>query len=520
LANLLDTLKTKIRIWLSIPETENTFLVGTTSLYSTDRDRPAYTREEILEQCLDAWRYNPLARRIVELTTQYTIGTGFEISAQDEKVEQFILEFWNHRLNEMDTRLAGFSDELARTGNLFLLISTDPSGMSYIRAVPTDQVEEIITAKNDLDQEIAYRLKNKWSEDDTEETTIPAYTSDPILSCGALFESRDPASVRGNLCEEPGNLRSCRSPVPGLRSISHCAASLADCEERSSLSGCHFEERSSLSGCHCEERSSLDFESGRVRSDLERTINLSAPDDSGSFPPVMVHYAVNRPVGALWGEPDLSHLLKWLGRYTAWLEDRVRLNRFRNAFLYVVKASYVSEAARKARQAELAANPPTPGSILVTDESEVWSVMTPKLEALDANTDGLSIKKMIAAGAGVPLHFLAEPEHSTKTTAESAGEPTYRKFEMRQQVLVNITRNLLQIVLARRAEIDRNLDRAAVIEVHAADISARDNSALASAGSAIKNTALDLLDRGMIDSDEALRLIYKYLSEQRVTNDQ
>ena len=76
---ILEDIKNRLRIWLSIPETENTFLVGTTSLYSTDRDRPAYTREEILEQCLDAWRYNPLARRIVELTTQYTIGTGFEM---------------------------------------------------------------------------------------------------------------------------------------------------------------------------------------------------------------------------------------------------------------------------------------------------------------------------------------------------------------------------------------------------------------------------------------------------------
>ena len=442
MANLIDTLKTKIRLWLSIPETENTFLVGTTSLYSTDRDRPAYTREEILEQCLDAWRYNPLARRIVELTTQYTIGTGFEISAQDQKVEQFILEFWKHRLNEMDTRLAGFSDELARTGNLFLLISTDPSGMSYIRAVPADQVEEIETSRNDADQEILYKLKYTANNDDQ----------------GAASSRPDRARFVGT--------------VPGA--------------------GNEFE--------------------GPIYPAYDP--NDDEPDENGNFKPVMVHYAVNRPVGALWGEPDLSHLLKWLGRYTAWLEDRVRLNRFRNAFLYVVKASFVSEAARKARQAELAANPPTPGSILVTDESEEWSVMTPKLEALDANTDGLSIKKMIAAGAGVPLHFLAEPEHSTKTTAESAGEPTYRKFEMRQQVLVNITRNLLQIVLARRAEIDRNLDRDAVIEVHAADISARDNSALASAGSAIKGTALELYEKGMIDKKEVLRLVYKYLSEE------
>jgi len=72
----------------------------------------------------------------------------------------------------------------------------------------------------------------------------------------------------------------------------------------------------------------------------------------------------------------------------------------------------------------------------------------------------------------------------------------------------------LQIVLARRSEIDRNLNRAAVIEVHAADISARDNSALASAGSAIKGTALELFEKGMIDEKEVLRLVYKYLSEE------
>jgi hypothetical protein len=28
---------------------------------------------------------------------------------------------------------------------------------------------------------------------------------------------------------------------------------------------------------------------------------------------------------------------------------------------------------------------------------------------------------MIAAGAGIPMHFLAEPEGATRTTAEAAG---------------------------------------------------------------------------------------------------
>jgi hypothetical protein len=79
----------------------------------------------------------------------------------------------------------------------------------------------------------------------------------------------------------------------------------------------------------------------------------------GSFPTVMLHYAVNRPVGAQWGESDLAPVLRWLSRYAAWLEDRARLNRFRTAFLYIVRARFTSEAERRARQSALNAAPPS-----------------------------------------------------------------------------------------------------------------------------------------------------------------
>src|SRR5690606_16879622 len=47
---------------------------------------------------------------------------------------------------------------------------------------------------------------------------------------------------------------------------------------------------------------------------------------AGRAQAVMLHYAVNRPVGALLGESDLATMLPWLMRYTRMLEDRVRLN--------------------------------------------------------------------------------------------------------------------------------------------------------------------------------------------------
>lgn len=141
--------------------------------------------------------------------------------------------------------------------------------------------------------------------------------------------------------------------------------------------------------------------------------------------------------------------------------------------------------------------------------------MSPKLEAMDAYNDGIALKKMIAAGAGIPLHFLAEPESATRTTAESAGEPTYRKYEQRQQVMISILRDILRIAIERKSMLDRRMDSKAEIEVHASDVSARDNEGLARAGAEIRNTAMGLYRAGMIDKDEVLRLVYKYLSENK-----
>ncbi len=93
---------------------------------------------------------------------------------------------------------------------------------------------------------------------------------------------------------------------------------------------------------------------------------------------VMLHFAVNKLAGQQWGEPDIAPLLPWLARYASWIEDRVRLNRFRQAFMYVVTGKFASKADRIARQNELANNPPNPGSILVSDESEVWCTLGPQ----------------------------------------------------------------------------------------------------------------------------------------------
>ena len=398
------------RQMLAVIEDENNFLIGARSA-GTDRDRFTYDRGEILRQSLVAWRLNPLARRIVELTSQYVVGGGLSINCKNQAAADFLDQFWHHRLNRMPVRVFELCDELSRTGNLFILLSTDAAGMSYIRVLPASEIEEIISRPNDIEQPLAFKLKA--SPEELNPAPLPAY--DPL--------NDDPAQ------------------------------------------------------------------------------------------PTVLHYAINRPAGAQWGESDLAPLLRWLSRYSSWLEDRARLNRYRMAFLYVVQAKFSSEAQRKARQTALNASPPKPGSILVADENESWKAINPRLESGDAERDGLAIKKMIVAGAGLPMHFLAEPESATRTTAEAAGGPTYRRMEQRQEFFKWMLADLLRTVLRRRTQFEAHLQAETEIQITGADISSRDNSTLALASNYMIHVLSDLRDRNMITNAEMLRLIYRFMGE-------
>lgn len=385
------------RVALSISETDDTFRIGT-QYGGNSRDRYAYDRKQILEKALKAWRINPLARRLVELMTQFVIGDGVNYEASPRA--KYVLDrFWNDPLNRVGEQLAGWSDEIGRTGDLFLLFSHS-GGRLYVRAVASELIQQIDHAPNDVAQE--------------------------------------------------------RKFIYGTGDADYYPAYLPDVEQ-----------------------------------DV-----------------FMRHYAVNRAVGAQFGESDLAPVLTWLSQYTDWLENRARLNFFRTAFLYIVQRAFKSDKERQARQAELMANPPKPGSILLVPPEEEWSTVSSNLDAKDASADGLAIKKMIAAGYGIPLHWLAEPESATRTTAEAAGTPTFRRLAARQAVFVAIVRDVLTIVLARAGL------SATSLVLRGDDITERDNSIVSLALARAIPSVGELFDRKLIDSQEFVRLVYRLANEE------
>ena len=229
--------------------------------------------------------------------------------------------------------------------------------------------------------------------------------------------------------------------------------------------------------------------------------------------PMMLHYAINKPVGSVRGEGDLLPVLPWAKRYTEWLKDRVRFNRLRTA-LGAVAIEIDDDTKVEEKRSYYAANPPTDGAIIVHGKGEKISYPTASIQGFDAEPDGRALRLAFAAGANRPLHFFAEGSSATRSTAEEMGDPTHRDFRMRQQDFAGFLVDLCSCAW-RRYELVNGMQPLDDLEIEAVapDVSRADNTALAGAASTIVNALAVMKANGWIDDRTAVEMAFKFAGE-------
>jgi len=117
------------------------------------RDKPWPTRREDLSNALAAYRTNPLARRIVNLTRDHVWGRGIRPLSKNKTVQKWLDKFWDHELNYMDERIPQWIDALTIDGELFPTFHFSPvDGMTFLRAIPAIQIKAITWKANDYEQ--------------------------------------------------------------------------------------------------------------------------------------------------------------------------------------------------------------------------------------------------------------------------------------------------------------------------------------------------------------------------------
>ena len=242
-----------------------------------------------------------------------------------------------------------------------------------------------------------------------------------------------------------------------------------------------------------------------------RRMQYAPTDDSGEWlavPEDVAPVAINKVSNAKRGKSDLATLLPWLRRYKDWLTDRVRINKYKGAFLWTIKLTGADRKTIDRKRMEYAF-PPEPGSIVVHNESEEWSAVQPQINADDVEADGRAIKLMIAMGAGLPEHYLSEGGNANRATAAEMGLPTFRKFQRRQDQFALLLRTIIDRVLdeaVRAGTLPAGTDRS--YEVLMPELAPDDNTSAAMAAGTMAAALATARQQGWVSEETAMRLFY------------
>ncbi|HEV2580544.1 MAG TPA: hypothetical protein VGT44_06790 [Ktedonobacteraceae bacterium] len=234
----------------------------------------------------------------------------------------------------------------------------------------------------------------------------------------------------------------------------------------------------------------------------------------------VVQFTINKVSNAKRGKSDLATLLPWLRRYKDWLTDRVRINKYKGAFLWDVRLMGADRKTIERKKAEYA-YPPEPGSVIIHNEAEQWSAVKPEINANEAAEDGRAIKLMVAVGAQIPEHFLSDGNNGNRATAAEMGLPTFLKFQRRQYVMRAMLRSILDRVLheARKAgKLPGDID--AHYDIIFPEIDVGDHQTLATAVQQLVSALTTAKAQGWVSDETAMRLLFQFAGEEIDVNEE
>ena len=229
--------------------------------------------------------------------------------------------------------------------------------------------------------------------------------------------------------------------------------------------------------------------------------------------PVMLHWAVNKPIDATRGESDLTPILPWALRYSEWLKDRVRLNRLRTR-QGILDVEVADDTQVEAKRAQLRTSNPVDAGIYVHGPGEELAMHNLQIGADSAEEDGRVLRLAIATGAGLALHYLGEGEGTNYATAREMGEPTARFFADRQQRIIWFLHDLVGIAYRRYCLVTgQTAPEDLQLQTAVTEVARADNQTIANATLSIVRALAISAREGWIDDETALSIALKFAGE-------
>ena len=234
----------------------------------------------------------------------------------------------------------------------------------------------------------------------------------------------------------------------------------------------------------------------------------------------LFYFTANRDEGEPRGTSDLLALADWLDA----IDDMpyIGLDRARQLLktFYDVKLEGMDEAS--ILEWLKTATPPANGSIRAHNERVTWEIRAPELAASEIGSLYSTIKELVAAGAGLPMTWLATGENANKASAGEMTLPTMRMLTERRKLCIDAIQTIVHFVLdegVRANRITLAERDACDVQVTASELEDSKVSKLASAVQQVTTALALMVDAGWISENVARRVVQLMLGQLGVEYD-
>ena len=227
----------------------------------------------------------------------------------------------------------------------------------------------------------------------------------------------------------------------------------------------------------------------------------------------VLHVAVNKVSSGLRGRSDLAPVLPYLRRYREWLDDRIIQNKLKGAVVWDVAVAGAGRAEINRLRAQWPVAPDR-GTVLFHNENEKWQPVKAQIDAGDASADGRAIRLMVAVGALLPEHYLAEGGNANRATAAEMGLPAIKRFQRRQEVLRAALSAIVERVIEEGVKAGRlgpRVDRGFLVQFE--ELTTSPLEAVAGAVERLTRGLVAASREGWVSQEEARRLWWRYAAQ-------
>jgi hypothetical protein len=247
-------------------------------------------------------------------------------------------------------------------------------------------------------------------------------------------------------------------------------------------------------------------------------------------------WQVNSVSNATRGWPDLLHVADWLDAFDQLLWEMVERARLARTFIWDVNLKGQDQTAVDKWLAKNGSAPKS-GSIRAHNEQIEWDAVAPQLGSHETAKEAETIMQHIAAGSGIPSHWLSAAADVNRATATEMGAPTLRHLARRQRYYLDCLKQITRYVVERAVDAgviaddefgrvkihddqDRETEKTEVpwklVQLQAPEISPRESTRLGSVLTQVSNGLAVAEEHGWFGKDTSRRILAGFLAQAGV----